>query len=83
MTNRNADWADTLAHLLALAAQLEGEGQYNIAKLARAVVESLTRQAAFEIALPSDREELVDEKGQITASSFPVSCRSISVWPTW
>lgn len=29
-------WQETLIHLLALAARLEGEGQYNIAKLARA-----------------------------------------------
>lgn len=28
-------WQETLIHLLALAARLEGEGQYNIAKLAR------------------------------------------------
>jgi uncharacterized damage-inducible protein DinB len=68
MTNRNADWSDTLSHLLALAAKLEGEGQYNIAKLARAVAESLTGQAAFEIALPSDREELADEIGRSVAA---------------
>jgi hypothetical protein len=61
MTNRKAEWSDTLLHLLALAARLEGEGQYNIAKLARAAAESLTRQAAFKIALPSAKDKLAHE----------------------
>lgn len=61
MTNHKADWSDTLLHLLALAAKLEGEGQYNIAKLARAVAEALTRQAAFKIAMPSEKGKLVNE----------------------
>ena len=61
MTNRKAEWGDTLSHLLALAAKLEGEGQYNIAKLARAVAEALTRQAAFKIALPSEKDKLANE----------------------
>jgi hypothetical protein len=61
MTNRQAEWSDTLLHLLALAAKLEGEGQYNIAKLARAVAEALTRQAAFKIALPSEKDKLAHE----------------------
>lgn len=61
MTNRRAEWSDTLSHLLALATRLEGEGQYNIAKLARATAEALARQAAFKIALPSDKGELVNE----------------------
>ncbi len=47
MTNRKAEWRGTLSYLLALAAKLEGEGQYNIAKLARAVAEALTRPAAY------------------------------------
>lgn len=34
MTNHTAEWGDTLLHLLALVARLEGEGQYNIARLA-------------------------------------------------
>jgi len=40
-------WQETLIHLLALAARLEGEGQYNIAKLARAAADALGRQAAW------------------------------------
>ena len=61
MTNREGEWSDTLSHLLALAAKLEGEGQYNIAKLARAVAEALTQQAAFKITLPSEKDKLVSE----------------------
>jgi rubrerythrin/uncharacterized damage-inducible protein DinB len=61
MTNDKTEWSDTLSHLLALAAKLEGEGQYNIAKLARAVAEALTRQAAFKIVLPSEKDKLVNE----------------------
>jgi len=61
VTNLKAKWSDTLSHLLALAAKLEGEGQYNIAKLARAVAEALTRQAAFKIALPSEKYKLANE----------------------
>lgn len=64
MTNRNAEWSDTLLHLLALAARLEGEGQYNLAKLARAAAEALTRQAAFKIALPSEKDKLAGEVEQ-------------------
>ncbi|MFC2031027.1 DinB family protein [Chloroflexota bacterium] len=61
MTSQKPEWSDTLAHLLALAAKLEGEGQYNNAKLARASAEALTRQAAFEILLPSGRDKLAGE----------------------
>ncbi|MCL4298635.1 MAG: DinB family protein [Anaerolineae bacterium] len=68
MTNREAEWSDTLLHLLALAARLEGEGQYNMAKLARATAESLTRQAAFKIALPSEKDKLAGEVEQAIAA---------------
>ena len=61
MTNRKAKWGDTLSHLLALAAKLEGEGQYNIAKLVRAAFEAMTRRAAFKLALPSEKDRLVSE----------------------
>lgn len=37
---------DTLAHLLSLALPLEGEGQYNLAKIARAKADSISRGAA-------------------------------------
>ena len=61
MTSREAEWRDTLIHLLALATKLEGEGQYNNAKLARAAAEALARRAAFQIVLPSGRDQLVSE----------------------
>lgn len=75
MTNHKPEWSDTLSHLLALAAKLEGEGQYNIAKLARAVAEALTRQAAFKITLPSEKDKLVNEIEQaiVALSKFDVN----------
>lgn len=68
MTNNGSDRSSTLVHLLALAAKLEGEGQYNNAKLARAAAEVLARQAAFQIIMPSGRNELVSEIGQAVAA---------------
>jgi uncharacterized damage-inducible protein DinB len=58
MTADKSEWTDTLSHLLALASRLEGEGQYNLAKLARAAADSLSRQAAYGIAVPTDKGEL-------------------------
>ncbi len=57
----NTEWNKAIVHLMALASRLEGEGQYNLAKLARAAVDSLLRQAAHEIEIPSDREGLLAE----------------------
>ncbi len=48
LQRETADWRGTVAQALALAARLEGEGQYNIAKLMRAAVDSLTRRASFD-----------------------------------
>lgn len=58
MTPNKSIWADTLIHLFALASRLEGEGQYNLAKLARAAADSLSRQAAYQIGMPSGKDEL-------------------------
>lgn len=52
---------DPLTHLLALAARLEGEGQYNNAKLLRAAADALLTRAAHRLALPNDRAALVAE----------------------
>lgn len=52
---------DTVTHLLALAARLEGEGQYNIAKLARAGAESLIRRSAYQRRMPREKDALVRE----------------------
>lgn len=57
-------WQETLIHLLALAARLEGEGQYNIAKLARAAADALGRQAAWGLARPAGGADLAAETVQ-------------------
>jgi Zn finger protein HypA/HybF involved in hydrogenase expression len=59
MTIDGSKWQDTFVHLLALATRLEGEGQYNLAKLCRATAGSLSRRAAYEIQIPSTQNELV------------------------
>lgn len=61
MTDHQVEWGDNLAHLLALAARLEGEGQYNIAKLLRAAADAMTRRAAYRLDLPSDPAEMGNE----------------------
>jgi rubrerythrin len=61
VTRYNSEWGNTQTHLLALAAKLEAEGQYNNAKLTRAAAEALARQAAFETVLPSGKDKLVGE----------------------
>ena len=45
---QTSQWTDTLVQLLSLALRLESEGQYNIAKIARATADSLSRRAAWE-----------------------------------
>lgn len=55
------DWSQTIVHLLALADRLEGHGQYNIAKLARASADSLARRAAYSLNLSSDPDDLVSD----------------------
>lgn len=58
----------TLTHILSLALRLEGEGQYNLAKIARAKADSLSRRAAYELNLPSDKETLVRDIERLAAS---------------
>lgn len=58
MTTNKPEWADTLIHLFALALKLEGEGQYNLAKLCRATADSLSRRAAYPIDIPTDKDKL-------------------------
>lgn len=72
MTEFIGDWCECLPHLLALAARLEGEGQYNNAKLIRGAIDALNRMAAYKIKLPSDKEGLVNElnKAVETLKSF-------------
>ena len=61
MTSNGSEWSNTLVHLLALAAKLEGEGQYNLAKLSRCAADAACRQAAYEMEMPSNQEELAAE----------------------
>jgi len=63
-----AEWSDTLIHLLALAARLEGEGQYNLAKLARAAADSLSRSTAYGVAAPAEKDALAADIKQMTAA---------------
>ncbi len=55
---------DDILHLLALAANLEAEGQYNHAKLLRAAAAALLTRAARRLELPGDKPDLLRE-GQL------------------
>lgn len=57
----NSNWTQVLLPLLTLALHLEGEGQYNLAKLARAAVDALGRRAAYQASLATEKQELVEE----------------------
>ena len=50
-----------IPQLYALAAKLEGEGQYNLAKLQRCAADAICRQAAYELEMPTNWEELAAE----------------------
>jgi hypothetical protein len=65
---QNSQWTDVFVHLLSLALQLEGEGQYNLAKIARAQADSLSRRAAWELDLSSDKATLANDIEHIAAS---------------
>ena len=70
MTTNKSNWAETLIHLFALASRLEGEGQYNLAKLTRAAADSLCRQAAYPIEIPTDKDKLSADVQQ-TVEALP------------
>lgn len=65
---QNSQWTDTIVHLLSLALRLEGEGQYNLAKITRAKADSLSRRAAWELNLLSDKANLADDIEHTAAS---------------
>ena len=70
MTADKTTWADTLVHLFALASRLEGEGQYNLAKLARAAADSLCREETYPLNISTDKDILaVDIQQTIEALS--------------
>lgn len=60
MVTAFSHWKETITECLALATRLEGEGQYNNAKLLRAAVDSLCRQAAYQVATPDRPAELAE-----------------------
>jgi len=61
MSNRKSEPYPVIVQMLALAASMEGEGQYNIAKLLRAATDGLLRQTAYQQKLPADKDGLVGE----------------------
>ncbi len=60
------EWTHVLLPLLTLALQFEREGQYSLAKLARASVDALGRRAAFENERTLERAEMVAELERVT-----------------
>lgn len=60
-----SEWTRVMVDLLALALRLEGEGQYNLAKLARATADSLARRAAYRQARPPDGLNLAAEVNRV------------------
>jgi hypothetical protein len=62
----NLEWTHMLLPLLTLALRLEGEGQYNLAKLARAAVDALGRRAAYQSSLSTEGGELIEEIKSVT-----------------
>lgn len=67
-TKEREKW-ETLIHAFALAARLEEEGQYNLAKLVRASCDTLTRQDAYQLDLSGQKAELAGETMR-TISAF-------------
>jgi len=61
MNSSSSEFNETLVHLYAVASRLEGEGQYNNAKLARAAADGLCRQAAYHLHLPATVQGLAAE----------------------
>ena len=61
MSNPDDEFRTTVVHTLALASRLEGEGQYNQAKLLRAAIDSLLRRDAYRVNLPYGVASLVGD----------------------
>ncbi len=80
MTTDKTKWADTLAHLFSLASRLEGEGQYNLAKLTRAAADSLCRQETYPLNISTDKDKLAADIQQTIngLSSLNVSAELLS-----
>lgn len=80
MINDKTIWADSLIHLFALASRLEGEGQYNLAKLTRAAADSLCRRETHPLGIPTDKDKLTAEVQKVieTLSHLDVSADLLS-----
>lgn len=61
MDHPQLSMGETVTGALALAARLEGEGQYNIAKLLRAAAASAIRGTAYKVTLPAENMQLSGE----------------------
>lgn len=53
------DWSGTITHWLATAKSLEDEGQYGLAKYARASAEAVARRAAYHESIGTDKDTLI------------------------
>jgi hypothetical protein len=67
MSESTAAREHLIAQLLATADRLEGHGQYNLAKLARAAADSLARRAAHALNPPPDPGGLAEALGRLAA----------------
>lgn len=72
---KKPDWTRALLDLLVLALRLEREGQYNLAKLARAAGDALGRRAAYQASLSTEQGGLVEKIEDVTEglSAFALS----------
>lgn len=67
MATEQADVGEILIRLHAFARKLEEEGQYNLAKAARAASDSLVRSQAYALQLSSRKDDLASEGMSILA----------------
>lgn len=58
---KDGEHGELVIRLYALARKLEGEGQYNVAKLARASADSILRTASYSVVIPPEWEQLGSE----------------------
>lgn len=66
MSNQTSEPYDVIVHMLALAARMEEEGQYNLGKLLRAGADGLLRQAAYQQKSSADRAGLIGDVRGLT-----------------
>ncbi|MGD2156843.1 MAG: DinB family protein [Anaerolineales bacterium] len=66
MMSNNNNLGATVTKLYALASALEGQGQYNVAKLVRAAADSALRKSAYRQKMPSKITDLAEEVTNVT-----------------